>query len=180
MPTPTALRSGLTGLSTLAASDLEALWRQVEAPEQAEAALRDTLPLMINGYGAAAATLAADWYDETRDEVEARGRFRAIPAAVPEVGAQALVGWAIETSQDFDGFRGLIAGGMQRRIANFSRLTVAGSSVADPAARGWERTGLGECEFCSMLINRGAVYSEASADFQAHDNCHCVAVPAWR
>jgi hypothetical protein len=55
---------------------------------------------------------------------------------------------------------------MQRRIANFSRDTITGSSIADPKAQGWERVGNGECAFCSMLIGRGAVYSEASADFE--------------
>jgi hypothetical protein len=70
---------------------------------------------------------------------------------------------------------------MQRRIANFSRQTVMGSSVADPKARGWQRVGAGECKtgFCDMLIGRGAVYSEASADFAAHDHCKCSAAPAF-
>jgi hypothetical protein len=30
-----------------------------------------------------------------------------------------------------------------------------------------------------MLIGRGAVYSEATADFAAHDHCKCSAVPAF-
>jgi hypothetical protein len=30
-----------------------------------------------------------------------------------------------------------------------------------------------------MLIGRGAVYTEASVDFEAHDHCHCGAEPAW-
>jgi hypothetical protein len=164
----------------LAAADLAALWRGTDAPEQAEAALRDVLPGLIDVYGAAAATLAADWYDDTRDEVSARGRFTAIPAEIPETGAQALVGWALtETAGDVAGFRGLVEGGTQRRIANFSRLTVSRSAVADPAARGWKRVGGGGCDFCRMLIGRGAVYTEATADFESHDHCNCAAAPAW-
>jgi hypothetical protein len=31
-----------------------------------------------------------------------------------------------------------------------------------------------------MLLGRGAVYTEASADFEAHDHCNCGAAPAWR
>jgi hypothetical protein len=30
-----------------------------------------------------------------------------------------------------------------------------------------------------MLIGRGAVYSEAGADFASHDHCNCSAVPAF-
>jgi hypothetical protein len=149
----------------------------------AEAALRDLLPGLIDQYGAATATVAADWYDDLRDERGVRGRFRAIPASVAETGTQALVGWALTEVADptnVAAFRSLIEGGTQRRIANFSRLTVTGSSVADPQARGWQRTGAGDCDFCAMLIGRGAVYTEASVEFPSHDHCQCGSEPAWR
>lgn len=174
------LRDGVDGLSTLAARDLDVLWRQVTSAAEAEAALRDVLPALIDTYGAAAGTLAADWYDEHRDMVDAKGNFRAFPADIKDTGAQSLVGWATTTATDYTAFQTLILGGMQRRIANFSRGTITGSSVADPAARGWERIGSGECDFCSMLLGRGAVYSEATADFQAHDHCRCSAAPVFK
>lgn len=164
----------------MAADDLAGFWRGLDTPKDAEAALRDALAPLIETYGAAAATLAADWYDDSRDEVSARGRFFAIPAEIEDVGAQALVGWALTEAQDVSGFQGLVEGGAQRRIANFARLTVSRSSIADPSARGWQRVGTGGCAFCRMLIGRGAVYSEDSADFQSHDHCNCAAVPAWR
>src|SRR5690242_10478118 len=100
MPAATLLRSGVASLARLASADLADLWRHVESPKDAETALRDTLPSLIDLYGAAAATLAADWYDETRDEVAARGRFTAIPADIRETGAQALVGWALTEAKD--------------------------------------------------------------------------------
>jgi hypothetical protein len=54
------------------------------------------------------------------------------------------------------------------------------SAVADPGASGWQRTGSGtSCTFCRMLIGRGGVYSEATADFASHDHCNCSATPAW-
>ena len=163
----------------MAADDLAALWRSTDTPAEIEAALRDVLPALVDEYGAAAGTIAADWYDDLRDERSVRGRFTAIPADIPETGTQSLVGWALNESKDLPGFQGLILGGTQRRIANFSRLTVAQSSIQDPQARGWMRVGAGRCDFCAMLIGRGAVYSEASADFESHDNCNCAAAPAW-
>jgi hypothetical protein len=159
--------------------DLGSAWRGVDAPELAEAALRDVLPGLVDAYGAAAATVAANWYDDLRDEREVRGRFRAIPAAIAETGTQALIGWAAAEATDLAAFKTLVEGGTQRRIANFARQTVTGSSVADPQARGWQRTGAGDCDFCAMLIGRGAVYTEASVDFPAHDHCNCGAEPAW-
>lgn len=179
MPTSTQLRRDVASLSTLASRDLAALWRRVETAAQAETALRDVLPALIETYGAAAATVAADWYDDLREERAVRRRFTAIPAEIPDVGAQSLVGWALSEANDLPAFQTLILGGTQRRIANHARLTVTGSSVADPSARGWQRVGVGECDFCQMLLDRGAVYTEATADFQAHDHCNCGAEPAW-
>lgn len=173
------LRDGVKGLVGYANRDLGSLWREVRNAAEAETALRDILPALIDTYGAAAGTLAADWYDDLRDKVDTKARFRAIPADIPDSGAQSLVGWALDSASDYSTFQTLIAGGLQRRIANFSRGTITGSSVADPGAIGWQRVGSGECDFCTLLIGRGAVYTEASADFASHDHCNCGAAPAF-
>lgn len=174
------LRDGVDGLTVLARRDLSALWHQVSDAAQAQTAVHDILPALIDTYGVAAGALAADWYDELRAKVGVGGSFTAIPADIRDTGAHALVGWAVTTAQDFPAFRSLIEGGMQRRIANFSRATITGSAVADPKATGWQRVGSGECPFCAMLIGRGAVYTEASADFASHDHCRCSAVPTFK
>jgi hypothetical protein len=173
------LRDGVRGLVGYANRDLSALWRQVTTAAEAEVALRDVLPALIDTYGAAAATLAANWYDDHRDKVGPAKAFTAIPVDIADTGAQALVGWAVTEATDTTALQALILGGTQRRIANFSRATVTGSSIADPAATGWQRVGSGECAFCAMLIGRGAVYSEAGADFASHDHCNCSAAPAF-
>lgn len=175
------LRDGVQGLVGFARRDLDALWREVRDAAEAEVALRDVLPALIDSYGSAASVLAADWYDDLRVKVGAPRRFGAVLATVPDSGSQALVGWAVSEARDMSTMNALIVGGMQRRIANYSRQTVMASSVADPAARGWQRVGSGGCTsgFCDMLIGRGAVYSEATADFSSHDYCQCQAVPAF-
>lgn len=176
---PTSLRSETAKIVELADRDLSRLWRLVASGASAEVALRDLLPAIITEYGALGAALAAEWYDEQRAKADVRGRFAAIPVAADDRGAQALIGWALIEAVDDAGLKGLILGGVQRRIADHLRYTVAGSAIADPAASGWQRTGLGKCTFCRMLIGRGAVYTEASADFGAHDHCLCEAIPAW-
>lgn len=181
MPTTLELRRGVARLATLASVDLAALWRDAETLQAALEPLNDALPALIEAYGAAAATYAADWYDELRDERELRGRFTAITADLADAGTAALLGWAATEATELPAFQTLVQGGTQRRIANYARLTISGSSVADPQARGWQRVGDGSsCDFCSMLLGRGAVYTEATADFQAHDHCGCSAEPAWR
>lgn len=180
MPLPGLdLRDGVKGLAVLAERDIAVLWTQVSDPAQMTTALHDLLPALIDAYGAAAATVAANWYDEHRARADVGGSFTATPADIPDTGAHALIGWAASTATDTSALRTLITGGTQRRIANFSRATVTGSAVADPKATGWQRVGNGECAFCRMLIGRGAVYTKASSDFASHDSCHCSAVPAW-
>lgn len=176
----TELSKAVARLTTLASADLSRLWRELESAAQSETALRDILPGLIDTYGIAASALAADWYDDLRAKTGVPGSFAAVPADIPETGSQALVGWALSEASDFAAFQSLIEGGVQRRIANFPRLTVTSASIADPQSDGWQRVGDGDtCAFCSMLIGRGSVYSEASADFASHDKCGCTAVPAF-
>jgi len=167
----------------LANNDLAALWAQVKTADEARAGLLDVLPALVYTYGLAAATLSADWYDEARDLIGAKGRFTAIPADLGDQGAEPLARWSIgplfDAEPDWERAKTQVQGGLQLRIANASRYTVAESAVADPAAEGWQRQGSGSCAFCAMLIGRGAVYTEAGADFGAHDHCNCSAVPAW-
>lgn len=178
-PATLQLRKDVASLTGDLTTDLTKFWRGIEDHKRLEAALMDTLPDLIDTYGTAASALTADWYDNLREDHGAPGRFTAIPAEITDAGAQALVGWAATEAIDLSTFHSLVLGGSQRRVANYSRLTVTDSSVADPGARGWRRTGLGGCDFCRMLLGRGAVYSEASAAFDAHDHCRCGAEPAF-
>lgn len=184
MPTVSELRSAVDHLHVLAGADLRAMWRRVRTPDQARAALEELLPLLIETYGAAAATVAADWYDELRDELNVKRRFAAIAAELDDAGADALAGWGVgplfSGAPDWRRAQVLVDGGLQRRIANAARETITLSSIEDPEAHGWQRHSHGGCAFCAMVAGRGAVYSEATAGFAAHDHCHCVAVPAFR
>lgn len=175
----------LARLIALAEADLARLWTDFDTPEQAREWLADVLPGLVALYGSAAATLAADWYDDLREQAGAKGNFRAIPAELPDQGrTDSLAGWAVGSMFGPDpnptATLTLATGGLQRIVANASRQTITVSSIADPAARGWRRVGRGSsCEFCQMLLGRGDVYSEASADFASHDHCNCGAEPAF-
>jgi hypothetical protein len=177
----TSLRSETASLVRLADRDLARLWRLIANGAAADEALHDLLPAIVTEYGAAGAAMAAEWYDQQREKVGAQGAFTALPIAADDRGAHALVGWALTEANNDASLATLVAGGVQRRIADHARYTVARNSVEDKAARGWQRVGDGKtCEFCSMLIGRGAVYTEATADFESHDHCGCSAAPAWR
>lgn len=175
-----SLRNETDALVRLADRDLSRLWRLVADGADAREALHDLLPAIVSEYGAAGGAVAAEWYDQQREKVDARGRFAAIPVEPDDRGAHALAGWALAEANNDDALKALVLGGVQRRIADHVRYTIADSAVADPGADGWQRVGDGSsCAFCRMLIHRGAVYTEAGADFASHDHCGCSATPAW-
>lgn len=174
------LRADTARLVSLADRDLARLWRLVSEGASAEVALRDLLPAIVQQYGAAGAAMASEWYDDAREKAGVRGAFTAMPLEADDRGSQSLIGWALREATDDATLKSLVLGGVQRRIADHVRGTIMGSSVADPQAQGWQRSGVGECHFCAMLIGRGAVYSESTADFASHDSCRCTAVPAFK
>lgn len=178
-----AHRRDLTALTDTAASDIAVMFRRFDTAEAARDGLMDLLPRLISVYGSAAVSLAADWYDDLRDAAAPPGRFTAIPADLPgRERTDVLARWAVSPLYGGSGAsvaQSLVIGGLQRLIANADRQTVMVSSVADRGAKGWARAGTGQCDFCQMLIGRGAVYTEASADFRSHDHCGCVAVPSF-
>lgn len=177
-------RRDLAELSKQASLDLAILFRQSDEADEIRDKLLDTLPRMMSIYGSASATLAADWYDDLRDEAGARGRFTAIPAELPNDGrTDALARWSVgplfRADPDKATALSKLTGGFERIIFNADRDTVTFSSIQDRGARGWQREGVGECEFCQMLLDRGAVYTEESSQFESHDRCKCIGVPAF-
>jgi hypothetical protein len=163
--------------------ELDEVW-ELDDPVDVTEALLDLLPGVIETYGLAAATLAADYYDDSRARRNIRGRFTAIIPDMGDMGAEELARWGVgplfQANPDWATAQTLIDGGLQRRVANYSRDTITESAVEDPQARGWQRvTSGGSCDFCTMLAGRGAIYTESSSDFESHDHCNCSAEPAW-
>ena len=174
-----SLRAETVGLVRLARADLDRIWREVASGAPAPEILNDVLPALVTEYGAMGASVAADWYDDMRDQAEAPKAFRAEPLEPSDRGARSLIGWALTTATDDAGLAGLILGGTQRRIADHVRLTVTSSSVADPSAQGWRRVGDGHtCEWCARLLD-GEIHYVEGYDFPAHDSCGCGVEPVW-
>lgn len=168
-------------LFDLAKRDLRRAMSLVDMADSAAVAevLHTYVPIIAERYGLAAGALAADWYDDMRAAGEVRGTFRADPADLPTAGRyESLVRWALTQTE----IELLVAGGLQRIIANMHRETIIGASLADPRAAGWARfSGGGEtCSFCFLIISRGAVFREHTARFATHDHCTCAAGPVWK
>ncbi|WP_342800980.1 hypothetical protein [Nocardia sp. No.11] len=172
-----AFRRAIRDLVTLAESDVRDLWRLVQ--DGGPDALYELLPDIVDTYGAAAQSVAADYYEELRETSGVAGRFAPITEAPATTGTGSLIGWATAEAVSTESFQSMILGGVQQRIVNQSRDVVRLTSIADPRASGWMRIGSGKCDFCTMLIRRGAVYTEKSVDFASHPKCGCNAAPAF-
>lgn len=180
-------RQAVADLSGLAAGDLAAVWPElaVLSVEDARDGLIDVLPALGETYGSAAAALAADWFDEAREQAGVSGRFS--PVLAPQVASArwvALARWGVDpllgAEPNSAAALTRIVGGLQRTIADQHRTTITDSAIADPKAAGWRRVGVGDsCGFCRMLIGRGGVYSEKGVEFKSHDHCNCAAAPSW-
>lgn len=177
-PAHSAHRADVAELTRLAENDLNILFRQFGSFDEARSGLLDTLPRLAEIYGSAAATLGADWYDDLRDASGARGRFRAIPAELPDRGrTDSLAKWAAGTAHNLDTMLPLVVGGAQRIIANADRESVRFSAIQDQDRRvGWMRMGVGECDWCKQYLD-GEIHYIEGYDFPAHDNCKCFAAP---
>lgn len=176
-PLSRAKQRDLAALTGIAENDLRVMWARFDSAEGARDGLLNVLPGLVAIYGAAAATLAADYYDDLRAEKGVRGGFRAIPAE-PHTGEglDVLARWAVgpmfQATPDPAAALSRASGGMQRFIANASRETGVQSALADPAAMGWMRVGHGECDWCKRYLD-GEVHYVAGYDFDAHDWCKC-------
>lgn len=74
-----------------------------------------------------------------------------------------------------------LSGAGQRLVLAGARETVTRTVGARPQIAGWRRVSDGDpCFFCAMLISRGAVYSQTTVEFQAHDHDGCVPEPLYR
>jgi len=127
-----------------------------------------------------AAGVGAEIYELDRARV---GVSAAYDVVLPErkwLHTEELVMWAYDRSLGHDTFIRLIAGGVERRIADAARRAVTENVARDPGARGWQRLAQSDgCAFCVMLAGRGAVYLKSTVTFSAHDSCRCAAVAAW-
>lgn len=168
-PSPSEQQAAYAALSKLSARDLAVLWAKLNLgkPKTLADPLTEILDALTAKYGTAAASLAADWYDEARDAAGAAGRFTAITAPPPDadrLGALSRWGVAPLFGATPDGALALslITGGLQRLVTGMGRQTTETSVLADPGQPMYARhASANACAFCRMLATRGAAYTSA-------------------
>lgn len=183
---PEAVRAQLTIVSTAAASEITNAVSGVALERQAEAVATAT-SLIVPGYYDAAASLAVAWYDEIRAE------SNPVTAYSPQIIGTPETDWIEREATKFaTTLEGDLEAEMARLMDEFNRLaekevargfrdTIVDNSLDDADALGWSRVARsGACKLCVMAADRGAVYSQRTAFFAAHTDCHCAARPEFR
>ena len=170
-PTPAERQRVYARLAALSERELSEVWRKLNLsrPDRLADPLAEILAALIEKYGSAGATLAADWFDEAREAAGAAGAFTAITATPPEMErVEALSRWGIgplfAANPDGAAALSLLAGGLQREVLKMPRATTEGSVSLDPAGPTFARhASANACAFCRMVATRGAVYTSREA-----------------
>lgn len=143
------------------------------------------VPQIVAYYSDGTAALAADHYDELRDEAAVSLRYVAEPVVnLREERLRRGILWAIDPlgGDEPNGALAKIRLGdvVQKESARPFRDTITVNQQRDPAAVGWQRNVSGSgCKFCKMLAGNGATYKQATAHFASHPNCSCTASPVF-
>lgn len=174
-------------LSQMVRAELEAFFLSLDLtrPELVRDALLEFVPILTDQYGAVAASLAADWYEELRGASGAVGRFTAVTAAsVPAGAVEAKVRYLaghLWTPEPAEMLGGLLTAA-DKYVKAPGRETVAANAKREGVR--WARVPTGDktCSFCLVLASRDAVFlTRESAKFDKsgekyHGDCDCQPV----
>src|SRR5690606_20920126 len=187
-PQVEALRRATGQISGAARGDLQRFAAVLDPsrPDVARDALLEYVPALSDTYGALAADVAAEWWDDVY-RAEVGGRRRALPApTVPHEALERTIRWAV------GGLYGenlatlaLLLQALDKWVKQPARDTVATSTAR--SGGWWARvpTGAETCAFCLMLASRGFDYSSEAAaggggdEHKFHADCDCQVVPTW-
>lgn len=169
--TPVEHAAAQAALETLANRDLLRLWRSLDLSDAREATrlLLPDVRDVVAAYSDLSASVAADFYEASRETAQARGQYTARPSgALPVEQVDALTRWSVTPIWSEDPRYGAalarLAGGTQRLIRKSERDTITDNVRRDPANARYIRVPKADsCAFCLMLGSRGAVYDAESA-----------------
>lgn len=143
---------------------------------------RAALAPLIDQYGMAAGSLAAEWYDLNRELLKVSGQWSGAMLQQPNVDTGPMVGGVIQSFITTESILSELQAGMDLRVRQAAQGTIMDSVLRDPQARGWGRVASrGCCSYCALLASRGGVYrTRQTATFCPHTHCHCQALPLWK
>jgi hypothetical protein len=198
---PDRYRAAQLGLTRLLVRDVRGL-RRLIIPSRLRTSVPDwitAVQTVVDQYARMSAALAAEFYDGQREAAGVAGAFT-VPVADPPPDAQTEAGlrWATKDIWERDPQSATAAQlepldtrleqaekkaeqVAQKLVADTGRATVIDAVRQDRQATAWARSAaLGACAFCKLIASRGAVFAQDTVRFQAHDGCHCGAIPVFK
>lgn len=185
-------------VGALIVRQLRGVWKLLD-PQNLDASfdawLGAVAPIVVNGRQASA-TLAAGYLSAYRaaelgftptaaatvmaDPPNLKGLTTSMLVTGP-VSVRSALARKVPLAQAMSTAEGRTAASGMRWALNGGRETILKTVKADRRAAGWMRvTSSKACDFCRMLATRGAVYSEDSGAFAAHDGCACSIAPIYQ
>lgn len=204
LTSPRVMRSAIgtivdAGLAMML-TQLHMLAQRGATPGQIRDASLELVPALVDEYGGATATLAADWYDESRAAHPGLRPFLAQPVLslgkdrldvleraviwgvdplfvkdAPQTTAQSggVVNPIEATTRRFSGF-------LTKNMTDPAHDTIVDNVRRDTDAIGWKRQASSSaCRFCRMLAGRDVLYRRPTARFASHAHCGCAVVPVF-
>ncbi|MGW7327487.1 VG15 protein [Streptomyces sp. NPDC054840] len=198
-----AQRRAHRGLSRLLTRDMRGLRRLIIPSRLAESVPEwiTAVRALVEQYGAASASLSADYYEAERVAAAVTGRFTVpLVGPPPEEQVENSLRWATKDLWERDPEDPATTEAQlepmdirleqaekkaeavaQKLVADQGRGTVQEAVRQDRQATAWARAAaLGACAFCKMLASRGIVYKQDTAGFRSHDGCHCGVIPVFK
>ena len=173
-------------MSTLAISEVNGVFELLKdrsIPEYAYQ-MRLAMPAIAETYSGAAEILALDYYDNQRSLAPALGSAYAAKLGAYDFTDEidSAVGYSVarltkEAPQQK--VLGMLAGSMQRAVANADRSTVNFNVVTDPDGTAYER--IPQSDACAFCLTMAAVAGVQDDNYfnKYHDYCRCVTMPVF-
>jgi hypothetical protein len=193
-------RAAQLGLTRLLVRDVRGL-RRLIIPSRLRTSVPDwiaAVQAVVTQYSQTSAALAAEFYDAQRDAAGVAGVFT-VPVAEPPPDGKTEAGLRWATKDVWERDPDIASDAQlepldtrleqaekkaeqvaQKLVADTGRATVIDAVSQDRQATAWARTAaLGACAFCKLIASRGSVFKQDTVRFQAHDGCHCGAIPVF-
>lgn len=188
-----AHRRGQLTIRAKAIRDFQKLWPVWRGDEETFRLLVSATIPLVKGHRGRSGALAAGYFERFRAAEKVGGTAAGRTAAAADTKA-------IRTSLYVTGLNGMkrgveagfspqaarqsalvqVTGAITRHVLSGARGAIVRSVADDRQAGGYFRvTGGSPCAFCALLATRGAVYSDETADFEAHDHCSCFGEPQY-
>jgi hypothetical protein len=169
------------------------LWPVWQGDGKTFARLVDATVPLVMAHHQLSSSAAAAYFEAFRRAERVGGSAAAVPSPGPDLDKLRAGLWVTGQGMTRDALAAgfspqaamqtaltRVSGTVTRQVLMGGRDAVVLSTAGDRRAGGWVRVTSGDpCAFCAMSASNGAIFSEDTADFEAHAGCACTGEPAY-